>query len=581
VDVPRIPETTIEQIREQNDIVEVISEYIPLKRSGSNHKALCPFHNEKTPSFNVNADRQIYHCFGCGAGGNVFTFLMEYEKISFVEAATRLAKRAGIELRLQSPRTSDKVDKIFRANDFASDYYAGSLKTAEASRAREFLKSRGINSESTKTFSIGYAPPGWDNLIKSWSSSGGKVFDLANAGLAVRAKSGKWYDAFRDRLVFPIKSVGGSVLGFGARTLDGEGPKYINTPENDVYKKKNILYGLNLSRTAIQRNEEAILVEGYTDVIAFHQLGLQNVVASSGTAMTGEQARAIKRYADGVVLVFDGDEAGIAAAKRAVSVTVSEGLRTRVVTLPPGEDPADFASKHSAEELEEVLASAPDFTEFLVMLGGAPSTPEDRERKAVSCLEVISMVDDPVRRTISLQALSELVSVEVGALKSKLRSIGGKQRRSETISEAKPRAVPAIERQYISFLLSCPEKIDEAKGLVDPDDLCDAASAIVKKIYGAGSGKDVSLAARLLDEFESDRSLMGLITELAWEEITGERRDEALLDFSAAIRKRAAKREAKELTRKIKEEKNPEEVLKLMARKQELEKTIRLDAERI
>ena len=576
----RIPETTIERIREQNDIVEVISEYLPLKKSGSNYKALCPFHGEKTPSFNVSPDRQIYHCFGCGVGGNVFTFLMEYEKVSFVEAARRLAKRAGIELRLQTPRASEKVDRIYRANDFAAAYYAKCLKTAEASKARELLKARGISGESVKTFGIGYAPSGWDNLVKAWVAAGGKALDLSDAGLAGMAKNGKWYDAFKGRLMFPIRGVGGSVVGFGARILDGDGPKYINSPENDVYKKGRILYGLDLARPAVQKSKEAILVEGYTDVITLYQLGLENVAASSGTALTPDQARMIKRYADGVVLVFDGDEAGTAAAKRAVSVTVAQGLRTKVVTLPAGEDPADHASKHTVDEFRELVESAPDFVEFLVMLGGSPSSPEEREKKASSCLDVISKIEDPVRRTISLQTLSELVSVDADALKAKLQMISAKTREAGSVPKAASLKIPAIDRQFISFLLSCPEKIDKAKTLVDPDDLAEEASAIVKKIYGASSKKGISLVASLLNGTDSKNQMVGLITELAWQEVASERRDDALLDFSSVIRRRAAKKEARELTRRIKEEKNPEKVLKLMARKQKLEKTIRPETDR-
>ncbi len=411
----RLPDELIDRIRESNDIVDVISERIPLKRAGVNYKGRCPFHQEKTPSFNVNPQRQIYHCFGCGAGGNVITFLMEYEKLEFLDAVRELAQRAGVAL---PERGSDRMaqdDPVFAANQMAVDFFRSSLAGTSGGPAREYVKGRGLSSDVVTEFAIGYAPPGWDNLLKHARASGVKESVLIEAGLAVPREGGGSYDRFRDRLIFPLLAAAGKAVGFGGRAFGDAEPKYLNSPETRVYRKSHYLYGLNQARQSIRMTREAILVEGYMDVLSLVQAGFRNVIASAGTALTSEQAKIIDRYADKVFVAYDGDDAGLSAATRAAEALVELGLKVRVALLPDGNDPDSYVKEHGAEALREALASAQDFIDFFVSTNATDSA-DGREQAARALIETVSHVADPIKADLMLEKVAEALSLRHGAV---------------------------------------------------------------------------------------------------------------------------------------------------------------------
>jgi DNA primase len=411
----RIPEQLIEDIRSANDIVDVISERIPTKKAGRNYKAVCPFHDEKTPSFNINPERQIYHCFGCGVGGNVITFLMEYEKIGFLDAVRELAQRAGIALPERAGGAAETEDPIYAANALALGYFRECFGGEAGESARDYWRGRGIGDEITEMFQIGFAKPGWDNLIKRAQKEGVPAKVLEEAGLAIERDKGGHYDRFRDRLIFPLIWTGGRVVGFGGRALDDSEPKYLNSPETRVYHKGHYLYGLAQARPALRASREAILVEGYMDTLALYEAGFHNVVASAGTALTPEQARIVSRYADRVFVAYDGDPAGIAAAAKAAELLVKLGVKVRVARLPGGSDPDSFVRNEGADAMKDALEGALDFIDFL-LAANPPETAEDREKAARDLLETVAAIEDPIKADLMLEKIAESLSIDRGAL---------------------------------------------------------------------------------------------------------------------------------------------------------------------
>ncbi len=344
-----IPENILEDILNRIDITELIASYIPLKRAGRNFKAVCPFHHEKTPSFMVSADKQIYHCFGCGAGGNAFSFLMQYERLEFPEAVEVLAKKAGVVLpkNKEDSRGASLATQLYSINELAGEFYASTLNASCGAVVKDYLLSRGIKPETIKTFKLGYAQDKWDSLINYLRGKGINLSLLEKAGLILAKDSGGYYDRFRHRVIFPIFDIKSRILGFGARILpvqeksgnDNSLAKYVNSPETPVYIKGRKLYGLNLAKDAIRDLDCVAVVEGYLDFIIPYQAGVHNIVASLGTALTVEQARLIKRYTNNVVMVYDADCAGELATLRSLDIFIDEDMQVKVVSLPNGLDP--------------------------------------------------------------------------------------------------------------------------------------------------------------------------------------------------------------------------------------------------
>ncbi|MCS7066409.1 MAG: DNA primase, partial [Fimbriimonadales bacterium] len=346
-----------EEIRERIDLVELVSGYVRLERAGSNFKGLCPFHTERTPSFYVSPSLNRFHCFGCGASGDAFAFLMRIEGVSFREALRRLAERAGVELRESPPEqeTQDEHNRLRRAVFAAHFYYRQCLQRAP--RARQYLQQRGLTPETIERFQLGYAPDGWDYLLRFLQKHQITPEDALNAGLVRQGEHG-YYDYLRDRIVFPIHDPSGRVIAFGGRALGNEEPKYLNTPETPLFEKRHTLYGWHLARGAIVRQQRAIVVEGYMDLIMLHQYGFEHAVATLGTAFTEHHAGRLRRIAEQVYLLYDSDNAGVRAALRAAEVLHAAGIPALIVALPTGEDPDSLLQKAGAEALQQALDAA-------------------------------------------------------------------------------------------------------------------------------------------------------------------------------------------------------------------------------
>lgn len=358
----RYSEEILDEIRNRLDIVELISEYVSLKPSGKGYKGLCPFHQEKTPSFMVDSGRQIFHCFGCGEGGNIFTFIMKIEKVKFPEAVKILADKAGIALPTfenQNIKSSPDRELIFRLNEIAADYYHRNLFSAQGKSARQYLLKRNFSEEIIKKFQLGYALPGYEHLMSILLAKKIPLSDLFKAGLVAKSsKSGKTMDYFRNRIIFPIFNLQGNIIAFGGRVLDDKLPKYINSPETAVYSKAKHLYGLFQAKKSIRQKNQVIIVEGYTDVLMAHQYGFENVVASLGTALTSQQIDLVKRYADEVLVAFDSDTAGKIATLRSLNMIKKAVRKVRIISLPLDSDPADVLLKEGKNYFSNLLDKA-------------------------------------------------------------------------------------------------------------------------------------------------------------------------------------------------------------------------------
>ena len=441
----RIPEEKIQEIRDRNDIVEVVSSYLPLKAAGPNNFGLCPFHHEKSPSFNVNAARQIFHCFGCGVSGNVFSFLMRMEGLSFVEAVRRLGDRVGIEIERESlspeeQRRRQQQVLYYRINEAACDFFhANLMRTEEGKAARDYLKKRGYGHEIAREFRLGYALDRWDGLTRNLAEKGFDSKDIQTLGLTRPGQQGRGdYDLFRGRLIFPILDLHGQVQAFGGRVLGDELPKYLNSPESPIYHKGRILYGLYQGREEMRRTGEAIVVEGYFDQLALHRAGFPQAVATCGTALTEEHAQLLKRYAKKALLLFDQDEAGRRATFKAMDVLQAAGLPAAVITLDEGEDPDSFLAGKGAEAFRHRLQSArPVMEVFIDDALGRHGTSVEGKAKAVDeiAAKLRSLTDD-IERSLYVRAVAHKVGFDESLLQTK---VSGRRPSPPPRQEMRPR----------------------------------------------------------------------------------------------------------------------------------------------
>lgn len=426
----RISEETVREIRERSDIVEVVSSYLPLKRSGANYLGCCPFHQEKTPSFNVNAPRQIFHCFGCGVGGNVFAFLMRMEGLTFPEAVRRLGDKVGItvEETVVTPadrQRRDQRERLYRVNEAACNYYHRLLlEDAAGAAGRRYLRQRGYESETVRAFRLGFAPDQWEALIAYLGGEGFSRADMRAAGLVREGSSGRGdRDLFHSRLLFPILDPEGRVVAFGGRVLGDGTPKYLNSPETPVYHKGRTLYGLYQGRDAIRQARAVLVVEGYFDLLALHRAGIGNVVAACGTALTADHARLLKRHAEQAILVFDADKAGRQATFRAMDALLPEGVAVSAVGLAAGEDPDSFLAKQGAEAFRARLAEARPALELFLdeQLQVHGDRVEGRARAAEEVLTRIRRLPSDLERNLYLKQLSARTGLDEALLQGKGR----------------------------------------------------------------------------------------------------------------------------------------------------------------
>jgi len=457
----RIPESFIDELMRRVDIVEVIDKRVQLKKAGRDFSACCPFHTEKTPSFTVSQSKQFYHCFGCGAHGTAIGFLMDYEHLGFVEAVEELAAAAGLEVpREAAAQADDGLGRLCEAMERAAAFYRKQLRVhPDAGRAVDYLKGRGLTGAIAADYGIGFAPPGWDNLVRALGSD---AQTLIRAGLAAEKTGGKLYDRFRDRIIFPIRDRRGRVIAFGGRILDGDGPKYLNSPETPIFHKGRELYGLYEARKTLRRIERLVVVEGYMDVVALAQHGIGYAVATLGTATTSEHLAILYRVCPEVVFCFDGDRAGREAAWRALEnalAVVGEGRQARFLFLPEGEDPDTLVRREGAEAFAERIATAVPLSEFFFEALGRradTATMEGRDRLLALARPLLAKVQDPVFRALMTQRLAAVAGLETGKLESTW-GLESTVKRAPTARRAGRGRMRTLVQLAIALLLDQPE----------------------------------------------------------------------------------------------------------------------------
>lgn len=490
----------VERVRAASDIAEIVGQTVALRRAGRNLTGLCPFHKEKTGSFSVNPERQFYHCFGCKAGGDVFRFVQETEKVGFIEAVEILSRRAGIavpERRGEAGGVAGGRGRLTEALEAAAQAYEQWLgDPAGGAVARAYLERRGLTRETQRAFRLGLALEGWENLVQRLR---GRIADeaLVQAGLVARRETGRGglYDRFRNRLMVPLVAPGGVVVGFGARAFsDADPPKYLNSPETPVYHKGSFLFGLDQARRKAEPDGEMIVVEGYFDAIALHQAGLGNTVATSGTALTPDQARLLKRVVPRIVLTYDGDAAGQEAMMRSLGVLLAEGLDVVVADLPEGEDPDTLVRNGGSEAWSAVRKRAADPVEFIQrhVLRGHAGGRDPRERALQAVVELGVKVADPIRRQELVERASQVFRQpeRVIARAMALKRSGQPSERPVEAALRQQRAGESHgERRLLEAILHRPESLDEARALVSPQDFGDPVCATLAEwLWGGRPG---------------------------------------------------------------------------------------------
>ena len=482
-----IPDSVIDEVRDHTDIVEVVSQFVTLKKVGKNFKGLCPFHSEKTPSFTVSPEKRIYHCFGCGAGGNVFKFVIETQNISFIDAVRQFADSAGISIpqpnadNLNNPLYKER-EALKKANELAANYYHSLFHDSEAGlAARNYLKGRYFTGEILDKYSIGWASPGWRGLINHFHKIGilsRKI--VLQSGLVIEKEDGSnVYDRFRGRVIFPIKDLHGSVIGFGGRAIaDGDNPKYLNSPETTLYQKSQTLFGLDMAKQAIRKEDQAILVEGYFDQMRATQFGIFNTVATCGTALTSKQAGILRNYASSVVLVFDSDNAGRSAAEKGFEVLHEKGLQVKIVFLPEGKDPDSYIHENGVDNFMEKIKTAKPYLESYidtVVAGKDGSSPSKRVEMANKVLPIVGKVHNLVERNGLLEYFSFKAKIDDASFLTELKKSFLRNQPRIDIPETETNSTLNLERHLVHLILSGKETAKRVFKAVNLEDFSNPA----------------------------------------------------------------------------------------------------------
>jgi DNA primase len=573
-----ISEDKITEIRERAPIAEIIGNYVNLKKSGSSLRGLCPFHNEKTPSFYVHPARGFYHCFGCKASGDVFSFLMHVEGKTFPEVARDLAEQLGVELPTYDPqheaelqRHKKQTERLASLMDKVTEFYCSQLQEhPDAGIARQELADRSISEESIRKFRLGYAPHGWDSVVRFLERAGASPDDAQTVGLIVARRSGRGhYDRFRHRLMFPIADVHGRVVAFSGRALPPvpsmkphkEPPaKYVNSPEHPLYHKGEILYGLHEGRVQIRRTDEAILCEGNFDLVALHQAGFDNAVAPMGTAFTDAHAKLLKRFAQKVVLLFDADAAGLKAVREAHQVLTRVALNAHVATLPEGADPDSFLRQHGAEALRSRIVSAPTIIEHLIDDAASNVDPNPHAKAdAIARLgPILAKVESPIERGLYVERVArKFGGIDVDLVKRELRrGLGGSKSRAaprrDAVQQQIATPVSELQLKLISLLIDHPELVDEKDmqklgELLTTPDLRAIFDVILRMVdrHGALEG------AALLDELHDNRFRPWLEAKLALQEHSLEEARDAFEEGLVILERKSIEQQLPRLQQRI------------------------------
>ena len=518
------PEGFVEEVRRSADIVRLISDHVSLRRSGASWKGLCPFHQEKTPSFNVRVEPPVFHCFGCGEGGDVFKFVMLFERMSFPEAVEGVARRFGVPVPERSfdagPERKER-EQLLELMGAAAEHFRKNFWTAPGTKAREYLLGRGFQKATLERVDAGAAAESWSDLLEALKPRF-PLRLLVAAGLVLE-KEGRHYDRFRNRAVFPIRNESGRVVAFGARCLDGSEPKYLNSPESLVYQKGRVLYGLSWAKEALRREGHVLLMEGYLDVARALEAGIGQAAATCGTALTSGHAQLLRRFTDTVLLNFDGDEAGQRATERGADLLLEAGLKVRVVQLPDGHDPDSYVKALGPDAYRQRLAEAPPYMEWLIRRAQARddvATPEGKGAYFAALLPHLARIESPVERSAWLRVVAQRGGLDASAAAEELRRTlrGVASPRKEPVA-AKPaldvrRVLPA-ERYLLALLLEGAQGAAEAAAVLDEEDVrgLGTADAIRAARRLAAQGDRVTLAS--LEEGLADEELRRMLREIA------------------------------------------------------------------
>ena len=524
--MPRYSDETIEEVRQANDIVDVISQYVHLKRSGRNFFGLCPFHNEKSPSFSVSPDKQIFHCFGCGVGGNVFTFLTKIEGINFVEAVQTLAERANIQL----PTFENNVDKakeelkekVYKVNEFTAQYYHENLYKPTAKIAQDYVKKRQLSNETLKSFRIGFSGK-FNELYQALRKEGFEEQEILESGLVNKNENGTYIDRYRNRLMFPICDGRGRVIAFGGRVLDDSKPKYINSPENIVFSKGRNLFGLNVAKKSEEIKKKLLIVEGYMDVISLHQRGIKNVVAPLGTALTQQQGWLLRRTSEQIILSFDSDEAGLNAKIRAIDILQNMGCDIRVLMLEGAKDPDEFIVKYGNARFKNAIDKALSIVEFKVRLLKRNldlNNTSDKIKFLNEIAKLISKIDNNIEKEVYIEKIAKEYEISKEAIYAEVNKLSYDKNQSEKILEKSKPVVRHIKENKEQVPETIKRRENTVLAILLNGDL--NIFQIIKQNIKLEDFKDETnkeIVKKLYEEFEKGNSnINGIIDTLGEEE---------------------------------------------------------------
>ncbi|RZP29445.1 DNA primase [bacterium] len=576
----RVPEETIERIRNTADIYDVVAQYVDLKKRGRNFFGLCPFHSEKTPSFSVAPDKQIYHCFGCGAGGNVFSFIVEHEKISFIEAVQQLGQKYGIDVDYQSGPSSKIFSSLYELHDLAVKLYHNILFSEKGKSALDYLYNRGLNDDTIKTYQIGFAPDSWDTLSNTVKESSYKDAIYEKTGLFIKTDRG-WRDRFRSRIMFPIYHQSGKAIAFGGRIFNSDDPaKYLNSPETPLYRKSEVFYGLHKTRDSIRKFSTAILVEGYTDFLQLVQLGIPNVVALSGTSLGKNHANQIRKFASKVYLAYDGDDAGVNATLRAGYVLFQAGVEPLVIPMPDDKDPDDWVREAGVNAFQEAMGSSMSLLLFHLQKKDVKNlSATDRSSTVKEILKEISLINDGIIRDDLLKSLSQelqLDEVEVFRLfnsQTRIKKIQDNPEQSSTKDQPFTNTTQKAQLEIIrAIAFNFDEVYPSMKNIIDFEIFDEP---ILQKIglLLIEDKKSNDLPA-IIDQFENMEDKK-LVSEILFDELSSDDPQLIIKECFSTIKKKLIKDQIKQARIQIREfESSGKDTKEIIIQVTKLQKTL-------
>ena len=578
-----IPDSVIDEVRDRTDIVGVVSQSVSLKKVGKNYKGLCPFHSEKTPSFTVSPEKRIYHCFGCGAGGNVFKFVMETQNISFLEAVRKLSQNAGISIPQPNERhLNDPVDKereaLKKTNELAAIYFNSLFNDAEAGlAARNYLKRRHFTGNILDKYKIGWSAQEWKGLTKHFQKTGNLPRKaVLQSGLVIEKEDGSnVYDRFRGRVIFPIKDLHGCIIGFGGRVIgDDENPKYLNSPETPLYQKSQVLFGMDIAKQAIRKEDQAILVEGYLDQMRATQHGILNTIATCGTALTPKQAGILRNYTCNVVLVFDSDKAGRTAADKGFEVLREKGIKVKTVSLPEGQDPDSFIHEKGAEKFIEKIKIAKPFLESYidtVVAGKGNNSPSEVVDMANKVLPIVGKVENLVERNSLLEYFSSRAKIDDASFLIELKKSFSRNQPKVNMPEKETDSIFNLERHLVHLILSDKEIAERILKVVNPEDFSNPAlkSIAITCLQRISDNKDLEID-KLIEQTD-DPEIRSRLTQFGLEPLEFDSPEKTIADCITKFKNISIKSKIK----LVKQQRNEAEMAGQVEKSRELQNRLR------